>query len=193
MCIHPFIRPPPDGFLAVMAMTTDKTSINKIGGTSEMRKIFRRCLAAAMSVIVAASSAMSVNAAGVQQEDKIGTLRQSSGLSMTCEETGLKFTSGTYAGEPIWFMRASGDYVFCMNKGARMHTGASYKVNNNYWNTVDANTRELIGRAFAISYDPTYGGGPDTYPCYFYTRQLLLWEMMASKSRWDTNNRHIVH
>lgn len=187
MCIHPFIRPPPGVFLAVMAMTTDKTSINKIGGTSEMRKIFRRCLAAAMSVIVAASSALSVNAAGVQQEGTIGSLRKSGNLSMTCEETGLKFTSGTYAGEPIWFMRASGDYVFCMNKGARMHTGASYKVDNSYWNTVDANTRELIGRAFAISYDPTYGGGPDIYPCYFYTRQLLLWEMMAKPSKWNTS------
>ena len=87
MCIHPFIRPPPDGFLAVMAMTTDKTSINKIGGTSEMRKIFRRCLAAAMSVIVAASSALSVNAAGgVQQEGSIGSLRKSGNLSMTCED-----------------------------------------------------------------------------------------------------------
>lgn len=152
-----------------------------------MRTIFKRCMAAAMSIIIAASSAMSVNAAGVQQEGTIGSLRKSGNLSMTCEETGLKFTSGTYAGEPIWFMRASGDYVFCMNKGARMHTGASYKVDNSYWNTVDANTRELIGRAFAISYDPTYGGGPDTYPCYFYTRQLLLWEMMAKPSKWNTS------
>ena len=184
MCIHPFIRPPPGVFPAVMAMTTDKTSINKIGGTSEMRKIFRRCLAAAMSVIVAASSAMSVNAASVQQEGTIGTLRKSSNLSMTCEETGLKFTSGTYAGEPIWFMRASGDYVFCMNKGARMHTGASYKVDNSYWNSIPTDKRTLISLAYAISYDPTYGGGPDTYPCYFYTRQLLLWEIMGD--RWDT-------
>ena len=152
-----------------------------------MRTIFKRCMAAAMSIIIAASSAMNVNAAGgVQQEGSIGTLRQSSGISMTCDETGLKFNSGTYAGEPIWFMRASGDYVFCMNKGARMHTGASYKKGNSFWNTVNPNTRELIGRAFAISYDPTYGGGPDIYPCYFYTRQLLLWEMMAP-NKWDTN------
>lgn len=151
-----------------------------------MRTIFKRCMAAAMSIIIAASSAMSVNAAGVQQESTIGSLRKSGNLSMTCDETGLKFNSGTYAGEPIWFMRASGDYVFCMNKGARMHTGASYKKDNSFWNTVNPNTRELIGRAFAISYDPTYGGGPDIYPCYFYTRQLLLWEMMAP-NKWDAN------
>ena len=186
MSIHIRIRAPPGGVVAATAVAANKKSKIK-WRYNKMRTIFKRCMAAAMSIIIAASSAMSVNAAGVQQEGTIGSLRKSGNLSMTCEETGLKFTSGTYAGEPIWFMRASGDYVFCMNKGARMHTGASYKVDNSYWNTVDANTRELIGRAFAISYDPTYGGGPDIYPCYFYTRQLLLWEMMAKPSKWNTS------
>lgn len=149
-----------------------------------MRKIFQRCMAAAMSVIVAASSAISVNAAGVQQENNIGTLRNSGGYaSMTCEDTNLKFSSGNYAGEPLWFMRADGNYVFCMNKGGRMYTGASYKKDNSYWNTINPEERDLIGRAFAFSYDPTYGGGPDKYPCYFYTRQLLLWEIRGG--RWD--------
>lgn len=151
-----------------------------------MKNIFRRFLAAAMSVVIAGSGMVNaVSAATPTQEQTRNTLRAGGGLSMTCDETGLKFSSGLYAGESIWFMRASGDYVFCMNKGARMHTGASYKIDNSYWNAVNAQKRDLIGLAYAISYDPTYGGGPDIYPRYFYTRQLLLWEIMGD--RWNVN------
>ncbi len=152
-----------------------------------MQKIFQRCMAAALSVIIAGSG--TVSAAAADAPTRIPTknaLRTSSGISMTCNGTGLKFASGPYAGESIWLMRASGKYVFCMNKGARMHTGASYKMDNSYWNTISADKRELIGRAFAISYDPKYGGGSDIYPCYFYTRQIFLWEIMGG--RWNVQD-----
>lgn len=152
-----------------------------------MQKIFQRCMAAAMSVIIAGSSAINVNAAGVQQEGIISHLRKSSGIYVTCNSNNIVWKTGPHTGEQFWWTQVNGKYTFCMNLGAHMHTGASYKIDNSYWNTISADKRELIGRAFAISYDPKYGGGPDIYPCYYYTRQILMWEIMANPSKWNTS------
>ncbi len=151
-----------------------------------MQKIFQRCMAAAMSVIIAASSAINVNAAGVQQEGNISHLRKSSGIYVTCNSNNIVWKTGPHTGEQFWWTQANGKYTFCMDLGAHMHTGASYKIDNSYWNTLPQATRDLIGRAFAFSYDPAYGGGPNSYPCYFYTRQILLWEIMGG--RWNTQD-----